>query len=95
LYIDGFPIISEADDEEVILIFVEDVLRTHGVFVPRSMVPPASEVEHYQPRKRKRNQKSSEEEEPKLKEVKKEAGTTSESVKEKVVAEKTKVVAEK
>ncbi|MCI86778.1 hypothetical protein A2U01_0108059, partial [Trifolium medium] len=56
------------------------------------------DVDLYKPRKRKRNQKSSEDkekEEPKLKEVKKEAGTTSESVTEKVVAEKAEVVVEK
>ncbi|MCI93823.1 hypothetical protein A2U01_0115121, partial [Trifolium medium] len=40
----------------------------------------------------KSSEDKEEEEEPKLKEVKKEVGTTSESVKEKVVAEKTEVV---
>ncbi|MCI83054.1 hypothetical protein A2U01_0104329, partial [Trifolium medium] len=65
--------------------------------VPRSMVPPAPDVDLYKPRKRKRNQKPSEdkeedEEEPKLKVVKKEDGTTSESIKEKVVAEKAEVI---
>ncbi|MCI27544.1 hypothetical protein A2U01_0048743, partial [Trifolium medium] len=44
LYINGFPIISEADDEEVILNFLEDLLRTSRVFVPRSMVPAAPET---------------------------------------------------
>ncbi|MCI59061.1 hypothetical protein A2U01_0080316, partial [Trifolium medium] len=75
LYIDGFPVISEADDEEVILNFLEDLLRTYGVLVPRSMVPPAPDTDLYKPRKRKRKKKTSEEEEeePKKKEIKKEA----------------------
>ncbi|MCI47368.1 hypothetical protein A2U01_0068609, partial [Trifolium medium] len=57
--------------------------------------PPAPEVDLYKPRKRKRKQNTSEgeEEEPKIKDIKKEAVTTSESVKEQVVKEK--VVAEK
>ncbi|MCI71634.1 hypothetical protein A2U01_0092897, partial [Trifolium medium] len=49
----------EADDEEVILNFLEDLLRTTGVFVPRSMVPPAPDTDLYKPRKRKRKQKTS------------------------------------
>ncbi|MCI49173.1 hypothetical protein A2U01_0070416, partial [Trifolium medium] len=87
LFIDGFPIISEADDEEVILNFLEDVLRTTGVFVPRSMFPPAPNTDLYKPRKRKRTEKTSEDEEPKKKEVKKEVVKPSEKQKEDTTAE--------
>ncbi|MCI37632.1 hypothetical protein A2U01_0058856, partial [Trifolium medium] len=96
LYYDGFPVISEADDEEVILIFLEDILRTTGVFVPRSMVPQAPNEDLYKPRKRKRTERTSEEQGPKKKEIKKEGVTTSEkhkedtSGKEKVVVEEGK-----
>ncbi|MCI01051.1 hypothetical protein A2U01_0022075, partial [Trifolium medium] len=98
LFIDGFPIISEADDEEVILNFLEDLLRSTGVFVPRSMVPPAPNTDLYKPRKRKQKT-SEEEEEPKKKKGKKHVATTSKDVEEKVVEEKVvqkeAVVAEK
>ncbi|MCI56599.1 hypothetical protein A2U01_0077850, partial [Trifolium medium] len=59
------------------------------------MVPPAPDTDLYKPRKRKRNVKSSEDQEegPNIKEIKKEAVTASVSVKEKVVKEK--VVEEK
>ncbi|MCI30838.1 hypothetical protein A2U01_0052049, partial [Trifolium medium] len=70
---------------EVILNFLEDLLRSTGVFVPRRMVPPAPNTDLYKPRKRKRNQ---EEEELKKRESKKQAGTTSKVVEEKVVDEK-------
>ncbi|MCI34191.1 hypothetical protein A2U01_0055409, partial [Trifolium medium] len=70
-FCDGFPVISEADDEEVILNFLEDFKKETGVDVPRSMVPPAPNVDLYKPRKRKRTVKSSEEE-PQKKEMKKE-----------------------
>ncbi|MCI50008.1 hypothetical protein A2U01_0071252, partial [Trifolium medium] len=36
-FCNGFPVISEADDEEVILNFLEDFKRDTGVKVPRSM----------------------------------------------------------
>ncbi|MCI09192.1 hypothetical protein A2U01_0030275, partial [Trifolium medium] len=61
---------------------------------PRSMVPPAPDVDLYKPKKRKRAEKTSEGEEPKKKEVKKEAVTTSEKKKEDT-AGKEKVVEEK
>ncbi|MCI33159.1 hypothetical protein A2U01_0054375, partial [Trifolium medium] len=49
---------------------------------PRSMVPPAPDIDLYKPKKRKRSEKTSGEKEPKKKEIKKEAGTTSEKQKE-------------
>ncbi|MCI66926.1 hypothetical protein A2U01_0088184, partial [Trifolium medium] len=58
------------------------------VFVPRSMVPAAPETNLYKPRKRKRRTSEDQEEEPEKKEIKKEAVTTSESGKEKIVKEK-------
>ncbi|MCI54344.1 hypothetical protein A2U01_0075594, partial [Trifolium medium] len=61
-FCDGFPVISEADDEEVILNFLEDFKKSTGIDVPRSMVPPAPNVDLYKPMKRKRTVKSSEEE---------------------------------
>ncbi|MCI26116.1 hypothetical protein A2U01_0047310, partial [Trifolium medium] len=70
-FCDGFPVISEADDEEVIINFLEDFKKETGINVTRSMVPPAPNVDLYKPKKRKRNAKSSEEE-PQKKEVKKE-----------------------
>ncbi|MCI52493.1 hypothetical protein A2U01_0073737, partial [Trifolium medium] len=56
-FCDGFPVISEADDEEVILNFLEDFKKETGIHVPRSMVPPAPNVDLYKPKKRKRNVK--------------------------------------
>ncbi|MCI36311.1 hypothetical protein A2U01_0057534 [Trifolium medium] len=44
-FCDGFPVISEADDEEVILNFLEDFKKSAGIDVPRSMVPPAPSVD--------------------------------------------------
>ncbi|MCI73524.1 hypothetical protein A2U01_0094788, partial [Trifolium medium] len=70
-FCDGFPVISEADDEEVILNFLEDFKKETDINVPRSMVPPTPNVDLYKPKKRKRTVKSSEEETQK-KEVKKE-----------------------
>ncbi|MCI93321.1 hypothetical protein A2U01_0114619, partial [Trifolium medium] len=46
-------------------------MRSTGIVVPKSMVPPAPNTDLYKPRKRKRAEKTSEEE-PKKKEVKKE-----------------------
>ncbi|MCI39218.1 hypothetical protein A2U01_0060449, partial [Trifolium medium] len=63
-------VISEADDEEVILNFLEDFKKESGINVPRSMVPPVPNVDLYKPKKRKRTVKTSEEE-PQKKEVKK------------------------
>ncbi|MCI36108.1 hypothetical protein A2U01_0057330, partial [Trifolium medium] len=88
---DGFPVISEADDEEVIQNFLEDFMKSTGIVVPRSMVPPAPNVDLYKPRKRKRTEKSSEVEEPKKKEIKKEKVDSSEKEKASV-AEKIEVV---
>ncbi|MCI15994.1 hypothetical protein A2U01_0037134, partial [Trifolium medium] len=98
-FYDGFPIISEADDEEVIMNFLEDFKKSTGIDVPRSMVPPAPNVDLYKPRKRKRAEKTSEEQEPKKKEFKKEDVTTSEKQKEdppgkEKVVKKESVVAE-
>ncbi|MCH93056.1 hypothetical protein A2U01_0014003, partial [Trifolium medium] len=59
----GFPVISEADNEEVILNFLEQFKKETGFNVPRSMVPPAPNVDLYKPRKRKRKTKASEESE--------------------------------
>ncbi|MCH90672.1 hypothetical protein A2U01_0011594, partial [Trifolium medium] len=41
LYCNGFPVISEADDEEVIQFFLQGIKQDTGVEVPRKMVPPA------------------------------------------------------
>ncbi|MCI36467.1 hypothetical protein A2U01_0057690, partial [Trifolium medium] len=60
-FCDGFPVISEADDEEVILNLLEDFKKETDINVPRSMVPPAPNVDLYKPKKRKRSVKSSEE----------------------------------
>ncbi|MCI43731.1 hypothetical protein A2U01_0064969, partial [Trifolium medium] len=92
-FYDGFLVISEADNEEVIQIFLEEFKRSTGIDVPRSMVPPAPDVNLYKPKKRKRAEKTSEEE-SKKKEVKKEAVTTSEKKKE-VSSGKEKVVDKK
>ncbi|MCI46866.1 hypothetical protein A2U01_0068107, partial [Trifolium medium] len=56
LYSDGYPTISEANSEEVILNFLADLKKDTGVTVPRSMVPPAPTSDPYgakQKRKRK------------------------------------------
>ncbi|MCI69821.1 hypothetical protein A2U01_0091084, partial [Trifolium medium] len=53
LYCSGFPVISEADDEEVIQFFLQDLKKDTNVDVPREMVPPAPTVDLYKPRKRK------------------------------------------
>ncbi|MCI74699.1 hypothetical protein A2U01_0095963, partial [Trifolium medium] len=45
----GFLVISEADDEEVILNFLEQFKQGTGFNVPRSMVPPAPNVDLYKP----------------------------------------------
>ncbi|MCI51128.1 hypothetical protein A2U01_0072372, partial [Trifolium medium] len=47
-------------------------MRSTGIVVPRSMVPPAPNVDLYKPRKKRRAEKTSEEQEPKKKEMKKE-----------------------
>ncbi|MCI25988.1 hypothetical protein A2U01_0047179, partial [Trifolium medium] len=65
-----------------------------GVDVPRSMVPPAPNVDLYKPRKRKRTVKTSEDE-PKKKEMKKEKVTASEKQKETVVEKEKVIVAER
>ncbi|MCH97003.1 hypothetical protein A2U01_0017996, partial [Trifolium medium] len=72
-FCDGFPVISEADDEEVILNFLEYFNKETGINVPRSMVPPAPNVDLYKPKKRKRTVKMSEEEAQKEVAQKKEA----------------------
>ncbi|MCI78088.1 hypothetical protein A2U01_0099358, partial [Trifolium medium] len=38
-YCNGFPVISEVDDEEVIQFFLQGIKKDTGVEVPRSMVP--------------------------------------------------------
>ncbi|MCI35750.1 hypothetical protein A2U01_0056971, partial [Trifolium medium] len=77
----------EADDEEVILNFLEDFKKETGISVPRSIVPPAPNVDLYKPKKRKRNVKTSEEEtqkrEVKKEEVKKEEVIVAEAGKKK------------
>ncbi|MCI60456.1 hypothetical protein A2U01_0081712, partial [Trifolium medium] len=79
-----------ADDEEVILNFLEDFKKETGVEISRNMVPPAPNVDLYKPRKRKRAVKTSEEE-SKKKEMKKEKENVAE--KEKViVTEKEEVI---
>ncbi|MCI39516.1 hypothetical protein A2U01_0060748, partial [Trifolium medium] len=85
--------ISEADDEEVILNLLEDFKKSTGIDVPRSMVPPAPNVDRYKPRKRKRTVKSYEEEPPK-KEMKKEEVIIKKQ-KETVVEKEKVIVAEK
>ncbi|MCI33480.1 hypothetical protein A2U01_0054697, partial [Trifolium medium] len=62
LYCDGFPVISEADDEEVIQFFLQGIKKDIGVDVPRELVPPAPTVDLYKPRKRKRVVKEAEKE---------------------------------
>ncbi|MCH93378.1 hypothetical protein A2U01_0014327, partial [Trifolium medium] len=98
-FYDGFPVISEADNEEVIQNFLEEFKKSTRIDVPRSMVPPALNVDLYKP-KRKRAETTYGEQEPKTKEIKKEAVTTSEKQKEdpaekEKVAQKEAVVAEK
>ncbi|MCI04950.1 hypothetical protein A2U01_0025999, partial [Trifolium medium] len=68
LYCKGFPVISEAYDEEVIQFFLEGLKRDTGVNVPRDMVRPAPIVDLYKPKKRKRVVKVSEKEEGRKKE---------------------------
>ncbi|MCI16971.1 hypothetical protein A2U01_0038117, partial [Trifolium medium] len=92
-FYDGFPVISEADDEEVIQNFLEDFTKSTGIVVSRSMVPPAPNMDLYKPKKRKRIEKTSGEQGPKKKEMKKEGVTTSEKQKDDTVG-KEKVVAE-
>ncbi|MCI47796.1 hypothetical protein A2U01_0069038, partial [Trifolium medium] len=48
-FCDGFPVISEADDEEVILNFLNQFKEETGFNVTRSMVPPAPNVDLYKP----------------------------------------------
>ncbi|MCI20396.1 hypothetical protein A2U01_0041558, partial [Trifolium medium] len=84
--------ISEADNEEVILNFLEDFKKSIGISVPRSMVPPTPNVDLYKLRKRKRNAKSSEEE-PKKKEIKKEKMESSGKEKEKEIVAEEEIVA--
>ncbi|MCI31121.1 hypothetical protein A2U01_0052332, partial [Trifolium medium] len=71
-----------ADDEEVIINFLEDFKNETGINVPRSMVPPTPNVDLYKPRKRKRNVKTSEEEDQK-EEVQKEEKEEKEAGKKK------------
>ncbi|MCI51852.1 hypothetical protein A2U01_0073096, partial [Trifolium medium] len=71
-----------ADNEEVIQIFLEEFKKSTGIDVPRSMVPPAPDINLYKPKKMKRSEKTSEEQEPKKKKVKKEAVGSSEKKKE-------------
>ncbi|MCH82653.1 hypothetical protein A2U01_0003464, partial [Trifolium medium] len=67
LYCNGFLDLSEADDEEVIQFFLQDLKKDTGIDVPMSMVPSAPTVDLYKPRKRKASAKEGK------KEVKKEA----------------------
>ncbi|MCI16906.1 hypothetical protein A2U01_0038051 [Trifolium medium] len=92
---DGFSVISEADDEEVILNFLENFKKETGINVPRSMVPPAPNVDLYKPKKRKRKTKDSEEPEENVeqeqedqKEKKKKNVLKEKMVEEKVVEKK-------
>ncbi|PNX63602.1 hypothetical protein L195_g061712, partial [Trifolium pratense] len=50
LYVEGYPVISEADAEHVIQDYLE-VLRKEGFVVDRSMVPPAP-VNMYNPKRK-------------------------------------------
>ncbi|MCI30782.1 hypothetical protein A2U01_0051993, partial [Trifolium medium] len=68
LYCKGFPVISEADDEEVIQFFLEGLKKETRIDVPRDMVPPAPTVDLYKPEKRKRVVKVSDKEEGQKKE---------------------------
>ncbi|MCI50249.1 hypothetical protein A2U01_0071493, partial [Trifolium medium] len=73
---------SKADDEEVILNFLEDFKKETGINVPRSLVPPTPNVDLYKPGKRKITVKTSEEEVQK-EEVKKEEDDVKEAGKKK------------
>ncbi|CAJ2637997.1 unnamed protein product [Trifolium pratense] len=82
LYVDGYPVISEADAEHIIQDYLE-VLRQEGFVVDRSMVPPAP-VNMYNP-KRKPKRKA-EQEKPDLlaqKKVKVEEATAEQRTKRK------------
>ncbi|MCI42941.1 hypothetical protein A2U01_0064178, partial [Trifolium medium] len=57
LHCNGFPVISEANDEEVIQFFLQGIKQDTGVDVPREMVPPAPTVNLYKPSKRKASAK--------------------------------------
>ncbi|MCI68372.1 hypothetical protein A2U01_0089633, partial [Trifolium medium] len=50
LYCNGFPVILEADDEEVIQFFLQGIKKDTGVDVPRETVPPAPTVDLYKPK---------------------------------------------
>ncbi|CAJ2654832.1 unnamed protein product [Trifolium pratense] len=53
LYVEGYPVISEADAEHVIQDYLE-VLREEGFVVDRSMIPPAPANQYNPSRKQKR-----------------------------------------
>ncbi|CAJ2652018.1 unnamed protein product [Trifolium pratense] len=63
LYVEGYPVISEADAEHVIQDYLE-VLRQEGLVVDRSMVPPAP-VNMYKPKRKPKRKADSQDEQVK------------------------------
>ncbi|PNX98634.1 hypothetical protein L195_g021885 [Trifolium pratense] len=63
LYVDGYPVISEADAEHIIQDYLE-VLRGEGFTVDRSMIPPAP-VNMYNPTRRPKRKADSQDDQPK------------------------------
>ncbi|CAJ2671174.1 unnamed protein product [Trifolium pratense] len=63
MYVEGYPVISEADAEHVIQDYLE-VLRKEGLVVDRSMVPPAP-VNMYKPKRKPKRKADSQDEQVK------------------------------
>ncbi|CAJ2640904.1 unnamed protein product [Trifolium pratense] len=63
LYVDGYPIISEADAEHIIQDYLE-VLRKEGFIVDRSMIPPAP-ANLYNPSRRQKRKAEPQADQPK------------------------------
>ncbi|CAJ2640633.1 unnamed protein product [Trifolium pratense] len=63
LYVDGYPVISEADAEHIIQDYLE-VLRQEGFVVDRSMVPPAP-VNMYNPKRKPKRKAEAQDDLPK------------------------------
>ncbi|MCI10155.1 hypothetical protein A2U01_0031247, partial [Trifolium medium] len=58
LYSDGYPTISEADSEEVIMNFLADIKKDIGVTIPRKMVPPEPTSDPHGAKKKRKNKAS-------------------------------------
>ncbi|PNX69722.1 hypothetical protein L195_g064561, partial [Trifolium pratense] len=63
LYVDGYPVISEADAEHIIQDYLEE-LRKEGFVVDRSMVPPAP-ANLYKPTRRPKRKAVAQPDQPK------------------------------